>query len=67
MNATWSIITVQTYTLTQQLPAQRLPGILSYLLWDFHGLRLIAGFLSPSNLIVCQRYVKDFLEFTKFF
>lgn len=63
MNATWSIITVQTYTLTQQLPAQRLPGILSYLLWDFHGLWLIAGFLSPSNLIVCQRLSRIYKVF----
>lgn len=55
MNVTWSIITVQTYTLTQQLPAQRLPGILSCLLGDFHRLWLIVGGLSHSNLIVCQR------------
>lgn len=55
MNVTVSIITVQTYTLTQQLPAQRLPEILSYLLWDFQRLQLIAGVLSHSNLIACQR------------
>lgn len=41
---TWSIITIQVYTLTQQLPAQTLPGILSYSLWNFHGLQFIAYF-----------------------
>lgn len=48
MNVTWSIITVQMYTLTQQLPAERLPGFLSSL-WDFHRLQLIAGFLIPQQ------------------